>query len=325
MPVEPAVRTPRLAALALALLIPAAYAAWPIGRTTGDPAPHVAAAPARQEVIYGRKFGTALTMDVFAPQKGANGAGAIVVVSGGWYSGHERIDDWSHFIDPLRAGGYTVFAVVHGSNPKFAIPEILDDMHRAVRFIRHNAKDYHIDPDRLGVTGGSAGGHLSLMQGCAGKDGDPKAADPVDRAPSRVQAVAAFCPPTDFLNWGEKGKVMLGTHPIVPVKGAFDFHRLDPKTNSFVLITDEKEREEIGKQISPITHVAKDNPPTLIIHGDKDALVPLQQAQAMAEKLKETGTTAALIVRAGGGHDAALVREHMPRVVEWFDKYLPKK
>ena len=118
-------------------------------------------------------------------------------------------------------------------------------------------------PDRLGITGGSAGGHLSLMQGCGGKDGDPKAADPVDRESSRVQAVVSFYPPTDFLNWGEPGKVMLGEHPIVPVKGAFQFTQLDPKMNTLDLITDEEKREEIGREISPIYHVAKDNPPTL--------------------------------------------------------------
>ena len=122
----------------------------------------------RQEVTYGRKYGTALTMDVFSPKKDANGAGVIFVVSGGWYSDHNAIGGAVPlYIQPLIDKGYTVFAVVHGSNPKFAIPEMLDDMHRSVRFIRRNAKDYGIDPNRLGVTGGSAGGHISLMLGCA--------------------------------------------------------------------------------------------------------------------------------------------------------------
>jgi dipeptidyl aminopeptidase/acylaminoacyl peptidase len=118
---------------------------------------------------------------------------------------------------------------------------------------------------------------------------------------------------------------MLGTHPIVPVKGAFDFRTLDPKTKSFEPITDEKKREEIGKEISPINHVARDNPPTLIVHGDRDILVPLQQSQTMAAKMKEAGATAELIVKKGGGHDPALVKEYMPQVIEWFDKYLAKK
>jgi acetyl esterase/lipase len=162
------------------------------------------------------------------------------------------------------------------------------------------------------------------MQGCGGKDGDPKAPDPIDRESSRVQAVVAFYPPTDFLNWGEKGKVMLGTHPIVPLKGAFDFYHLDSKTKSFELIADEAKREEIGKEISPITHVAKDNPPTLIVHGDADALVPLQQAESMAAKMKDAGVTFELIIKKGGGHDGALVKEHLPKMIAWFDKYLAK-
>src|SRR6267378_1299007 len=97
-----------------------------------------AAAPAaalpftrQQDIVYGRKFGTALTLDVFTPTAPANGAAIIVVVSGGWYSSHEAIDGVSRlFVAPLAARGYTCFAVVHGSQPKFAIPEILTDMNR---------------------------------------------------------------------------------------------------------------------------------------------------------------------------------------------------
>jgi acetyl esterase/lipase len=280
----------------------------------------------RKEVIYGRKYGTALTMDVFTPKKDANGAGVIVVMSGGWNSDHNAITpSMPNFIQPLLDKGYTTFAVVHGSNPKFTMPEILDDMHRSVRFIRHNAKEYRIDGHRLGIIGASAGGHLSLMQGCAGKDGNPKAADPVDRESSRVQAVVAVYPPTDFLNWGEKGKVMLGQHPIVPIKGAFDFSQFDAKTNSFVPITDENKRLEIGRAISPITHVAKDNPPTLLIHGDKDVIVPLQQSEIMAAKLKDAGVPSELIVGKGRVHNALIVNEQRPRMMEWFEKWLGKK
>ncbi len=294
------------------------------GRTNSLPA----ADPnfARQETIYGRKFGTALTMDVFTPKQEPNGTAVIFVVSGGWYSDHNNIDgNVPVFIQPLVDKGYTVFAVVHGSNPKFELTEIRNDLNRAVRFIRHNAKQYAIDPDRIGITGGSAGGHLSLLQGCAGGAGDPNSGDPVNRESSSVQAVVSFYPPTDFLNWGQPGRVMLGTHPIVPVKGAFDFQRLDPKTNSFELITDQQKREEIGRDISPINHVSKTNPPTLIVHGDSDALVPLQQSEAMAAKMKEAGATCELIVKKGGAHDGVLIKEYLPRAIEWFDKYLAKK
>src|SRR5262245_7702526 len=112
----------------------------------------------KQDVVYGRKYGVALTLDVFTPRENANGAAVIWVVSGGWFSAHEAISP--AFVEPFTRRGYTVFAVVHGSQPKFTIPEILQDMHRAVRFIRSHAADYRIDPDRIGITGGSAGGHL---------------------------------------------------------------------------------------------------------------------------------------------------------------------
>ena len=87
---------------------------------------------------------------------------------------------------------YTVFAVVHRSQPEFTIPEIIEDTQRAVRFVRYNAKTYGIDPNRIGLLGGSSGGHLALMQGTGGDDGNPDAADPVDRVSSRAQAVGCF-------------------------------------------------------------------------------------------------------------------------------------
>ena len=71
--------------------------------------------------------------------------------------------------------------------------------------------------------------------------------------------------------------------------------------------------------------LAQIHAPTLIVHGDKDALVPLQQAQIMEAKMKEAGATCELIVKKGGGHDGALVKEHLPRAIDWFDKYLAKK
>jgi acetyl esterase/lipase len=244
-------------------------------------------------------------------------------VSGGWVSSHGGIN--SKFVEPLTQRGYTVFAVVHGSQPRFTIPEIVQDMNRATRFIRYHAKDYKIDPDRVGISGGSAGGHLSLMQGMAGDLGNPKAADPVDKTSSRVQAVACFFPPTDFLNYGEKGKDAIGRGTLGGFKAPFDFKQLDPKTKTFERITDEAKIIEIGKAISPITHVSADDPPTLIIHGDKDFLVPIQQAETMVAKLKEVGVTAELVVRPGAGHGWKDLQKDLTLFADWYDKHLKKK
>ena len=259
---------------------------------------HAGDTPTRKEdVIYGRKFGTALTLDVFTPKE-KNGYGLIWCVSGGWFSSHASIN--KAFVEPFTKRGYTVFAVVHGSQPKFTIPEVLEDMHRAVRFIRHHAKEYGVDPARLGIYGGSAGGHLSLMQGGGGKAGNPEAPDPVDRESSRIAAVACFFPPTDFLNYGKAGEEAIGSGVLKGFPAPFDFEKLDK--GHFVRISDPDKRRDIGRSISPITHVTKETPPTLILHGDADKLVPIQQAEVMVAKLKEAGVPAELVIKQGQAH-----------------------
>lgn len=277
-----------------------------------------------EDVIYSRKYGTALTLDVFTPRENANGAAIVLAVSGGWHSAHESIDAgfFKPFTDVFLKRGYTVFAVVHGSQPRYTIPEAVADLNRAVRFIRHHAKDYKIDPDRIGIAGGSAGGHLSLMQGTAGDKGNPDAKDAVERESSRVQAVACFFPPTDFLNYGKPGEIALGCGILAAFKAPFDFNTLDDKTKSFVPITDVGKIVEIGKQISPITHVSSDDPPTYIIHGDADTLVPYQQAEIIIAKLKEAGVPAELFNKEGAGHGWKDIGDDIPKLADWFDKYL---
>ncbi len=287
----------------------------------------VAAAEARsaesytrqEDVIYGRKYGMALTMDVFKPHK-QNGAAVIVCISGGWVSNHDQIQP--AFAMDLLSRGYTVFAVVHGSQPKFTIPECVADMNRAVRYIRAHAEDFGIDPDRIGITGASAGGHLSLMLGCAGCEGDPNAKDPVDRESSRVQAVACFFPPTDFLNYGQPGVKSLGIEPNHQFKAPFDFRVEDPKSKLFMPV-DLETREEICRAMSPIYHVNEGDAPTLILHGDADELVPLQQSEIIVEKLKEADVPVELIVKKGAGHGIwPTMFQDFKTIGDWFDKYL---
>jgi acetyl esterase/lipase len=277
----------------------------------------------REDVIYGRKFGTALTMDVFTPKKDAKGVGVIMVVSGGFFSSRESI--FPAFVRPLTDRGYTVFAVLHGSQPRYTIPEIVQDINRAVRFVRFHAKDYAIDPDRIGITGASAGGHLSLMLGTAGDKGAPNATDPVDRVSSRVQAVACFFPPTDFLNYGKAGEAKIhATDHAPPYRAAFDYRELDKESRLWVPITDPKRLEEIAHQISPVSHVSPDDPPTLIIHGDQDRLVPLQQSERIVEKLKKAGVETNLVIKKGAGHGWLGLDKDETQLIDWFDKYLKK-
>ncbi len=277
----------------------------------------------QEDLIYGRKFGMALTLDAFTPKQNANGAGVIFAVSGAWFSSHEAIN--VGFFQVLLDRGYTVFAVVHGSNPKFSVNECVADMNRATRYIRHRADDFKIDANRLGIFGLSAGGHLSCMQGLAGDNGKADAMDPIERNASRVQAVAAFFPPTDFLNYGKEGEIALGRGLLARFKAPFDFREFKPADDSLTTIADEAKVLELGKEISPITHVSKDDPPVLLIHGDADKLVPYQQSEILAAKLKEAGVATELVNRPGKDHGWPMILDDVKLVADWFDKHLAKK
>lgn len=295
------------------------WAAWPAGCTPSWAAEETSFTR-QEDVIYGRKDGMALTMDVFRPKDNANGAGVVWVVSGGWVSSHQAIRP--AFVAELLKRGYTVFAVVHGSQPRYTIPDAIADLNRAVRFIRFHAKEFGIEGQRLGITGASAGGHLSLMQGTAGDAGSLLAMDAVDRTSSRVQAVACFFPPTDFLNYGKPGNVALGTGILANFRAPFEFRELDKKTRCYVPIADDQRRLQIGRQISPVTHVTKDDPPTLIIHGEADTLVPIQQAHLIMARFKEVGVPAELIAKPRLGHGWLNIGDDMAKIADWFDKHL---
>ena len=199
-------------------------------------------------------------------------------------------------------------------------------MNRAVRFIRYHASDYHINPDSIGVSGASAGGHLALMLATAGDKGDPATKDPVDRVSSRVQAAACFFPPTDFLNYGKTGNAKIHARDHAPpYRAAFDYRELDQESKLWVPITDPERLEDIARRISPIYHVTSDDPPTLIIHGDKDPLVPLQQAERMIDKLKQAGVETNLVIKKGAGHGWFGLTKDETQIVDWFDKYLKIK
>ena len=116
----------------------------------------------------------------------------------------------------------------------------------------------------------------------------------------------------------------LGRGVLAAFKAPFDFQELDKKTNAFVPITDEEKICEIGRLISPINHVTSDDPPTLIIHGDADKLVPLQQAESIIAKLKDVDVTAELVVKPGAGHGWADMHKDMSTIADWFDQHLKK-
>jgi acetyl esterase/lipase len=254
------------------------------------------------DVIYGHKAGMALTFDVVQPAE-PNGAGVLFMVSGAWVSmwvppdmffGPDPMGRGQHFTR-IVDHGYTLFIVRHGSAPQFKVPDAVADVRRAVRYIRLNADDFGVDPERIGVCGGSAGGHLSLMLGTTADDGDAKSQDEVERASDRVAAVVAYFPPVDLREWvGDE---------------RFEALHFDPK---------------LAESVSPLLHVTPDDAPTLLVHGDEDGLVTPDNSQRIAKTFEEKHVPHELIIIKGAGH--SFPDEHGKRaskaLLEWFDKYL---
>ncbi len=252
-----------------------------------------------QDVIYMKAGGTAFTMDVLKPAR-PNKAAVIFVVSGGWISDHSMIKSFGADIEKAFAdGGFTVFSVVHGAQPRFKVAEIVEQVRTAVRFVHAHAAEYGIDTNRVGVSGISSGGHLSLM--IAGSPDSP------------VNAVAAIAPPTDLANWGKPGFVLTDDPQMAVFNPALGIDPKGPRNDI----------EALAKQLSPITYVNPKFPPTLIVHGDDDKVVPLQQAHAMDQALTKAGVVHELAVVPGGGHDDKTFRPGVTKAVQWFkDKLL---
>lgn len=279
------------------------------------------------DVIYGHKAGMALTFDIYWPRQ-QNGAAVISIVSSGWRSSWDLLQQFtatpdgslrlmtepelaakgglllSHSYLNLLQKGFTVFAVRHGSIENFEMSEIVADLRRAIRFIRFHASDYGIDSIRIGLWGGSAGGHLSLLLGTTAEIANPNPTDEFERGSGKVAAVVAYSPPTDFPKLAvETGK---------KAEGFQKFLRMDSRGLT---------------EFSPIQHISADDPPALIIHGDKDTGTPINQGKSMYEALKNAGVVADLFVIQGAGHgffeqDARLANDQM---VRWFQRYLLKQ
>ena len=253
------------------------------------------------DVVYGHKYGMALTFDVFTPAN-ANGAAVLNMVSGGWRSQWRSHEVSQRRYQKLLDAGFTVFAVRHGSSPKFVIPEIVPDVRRAVRYVRLNARRIGVDANRLGVWGGSAGGHLSLMLGNASDSGDPSSEDPVLRVSDRVAAVVAYYPPVDLrpLARGASPEITNSRFPALN----FDTSQ--------------------GSAYSPIVHVSAVDPPTLLIHGDSDGLVNVSNSHEIYAAFQEHGVESKVIIIPGADHgfrgeDAVLATAAM---VDWFVVHL---
>jgi acetyl esterase/lipase len=242
-------------------------------------------------ITYGKAGDTELKLDLARPQGDGPFPAIVFIHGGGWYAGNRQ--GYRGQIQEAASRGY-VAATISYRLMKFdqakketttatsIFPAQIHDAKAAIRWIRANARKYHVNPDRIGVTGGSAGGHLSLLVGLAGPTANLEGDSGNPGQSSRVQAVVNTFGPTEMVGCYEKSSV------------AWIFRLFLGGTPG--------EAPQRYKAASPVTYVGKDSPPVLTLHGDKDALVPIGQAKVLDEKMKAVGASHTLMVFQGQGH-----------------------
>ncbi len=262
----------------------------------------------KSDVVYGHKDGMALVYDVLMPGT-ANGAAIVFMMSGGWYSSWAPPEARARQFKDMLDAGFTLIPVYHGSAPRYHVPDAYSDVSRAVRHIKLNASNYGIDANRVGVTGGSAGGHLSLMLGLDSDQGNTDDSDEVMRVDNSVAAVVAYFPPVAFREQESLPVGIVNNVEEEELLSRFPALDYDP---------------ELVPTVSPILFVDAGDPPTLLIHGDQDPLVDVTHSFAIKAEFDKESVESELIVIPGGKHGFGgedALRANKARL-EWFEKFL---
>jgi acetyl esterase/lipase len=269
------------------------------------------------KVIRGVTYSTVgnekLKLDIAVPA-GEGPFPCVVMLHGGAWQGGSRTDfslgdkdkDGNRlpsWIETAAAKGYVAAAVSYRLAPKHKFPAMIEDARGAVRWLRANAKEYKIDPDKFAAAGFSAGAHLSLLCGMCDKSAGFDVGEHLDQS-GRVQCVINFFGPTDLSLYATSPGIVDGY--IVPVFGK------EAKTDASIL-----------KKASPITYVGKDSPPTLILHGTIDVIVPIKHSENLLKALTDVGVATEMLTVPFAGHGSWSDREMSKAAAASF-KFLDK-
>jgi acetyl esterase/lipase len=267
------------------------------------------AGAAYRDLTYCTPDGVAQKMNIFYPKQLSDKPMPITVYihGGGWTSGDKGSGAGSVDMQGLLARGFIVASLDYRLAPQSKWPSQITDVKCAIRHLRANAATYKLDPNKIGVWGGSAGGHLVAMLGTTDKSAGFDVGEYLDQS-SRVQAVVDLFGPADL-------PAMFTSNAQVVASRVFGSASRD---------------DPILVKASPVTYITSDDPPFLILQGDKDTTVPLEQSQILHDKLKAGGVNATLVIVKNAGHGFMPVggaispsrAELTKMLADFFDTYL---
>jgi acetyl esterase/lipase len=271
----------------LSLLALASAQPPPGPRKPGPPPQLPAGITAKRDVQYVPDGGPRRTLDVYFPEKSDKPLPLVVWIHGGAWRGGSK--DRTPAL-PLLAEGFAVASVTYRFSQDAPFPAQIEDCKAAIRWLRAHAKELHIDPARIGVWGSSAGGHLVAMLGTAGDMKEWDKGENLSES-SRVQAVCDWFGPAELLTMGAQS----GPDSRIP-------HDAPDSPEAKLVGGPLQDNKDKALAASPLTYVSADDPPFLIMHGDRDALVPLQQSVDLQAALKKAGVDSTLRTLEGSGH-----------------------
>ena len=279
------------------------------GTTTLKPTIEAKPGAIYNDITYCTPAGVPQKLDVMYPASfnGKPTPVAVYIHGGGWTQGDKDTGVGAKDIPGILARGYIVVSLNYRLAPQYKWPAQITDVKCAIRHLRANAATYKLDPNKIGVWGGSAGGHLVSMLGTTDKSAGFDVGEYLDQS-SRVQAVADLFGPSDL-------PAMAAGNSAGPITSVFGAQSRD---------------DPILFKASPVTYITPDDPPFLILQGDKDTTVPMQQSQELYDKLKAAGVTATLVIvknaehsfRPSGGAISPSRAELAKMIADFFDQYL---